>query len=153
MVENLHPNQQMDESPEADRCWEEGLLGTLAETVQELGTLRRLRDHASGEAGRRRFTGGEPGRARGAGIQGGGPEDERKGDSADEEEKECMRRVLRALRELGVSHSDRVAAWREALREWPRVMGNTPPGGSDQQRPYTTGNASTSNFFIEFSGR
>ncbi|GLD53771.1 death domain-containing protein 1 [Lates japonicus] len=66
-------------------------------------------------------------------------EDEGRRRSANEEqvEKECKQKVLEALKELSVFHSERVAAWREALRECAAILNKSPPGGGDQQCPST----------------
>lgn len=117
----MHQNEQMDEAPGEGRG-EDGLLSMLTEAAQELEAVR----------GQRR---GGPGRGGGGATEGGLGE----GMLSEEEEEECMRKVLGALRELSVSHSDRVAEWREAVGECARMLAECPPEGSVQQHPPTTG--------------
>ncbi|XP_031707333.1 death domain-containing protein 1 [Anarrhichthys ocellatus] len=154
MDANLYANKLMDvaKSPHGKRS-EHSLLGMLTETLRRLEAVRRCRDHLNGTVGGKRCTGEEPGSGGGGG---GGGEERRRGSeegmlspeededdieegsgNADEEreERESKRRVLGVLRELSVLHSDRVTAWRGALREWAH---RSPPGGSDQQHPPTT---------------
>lgn len=107
---------------------EHGLLGMLTETTRELDAVRRLRDHHKGESDGKE----EPGGGGGDGMQRGGE------DGAGEE-RECVRKVLEVLKELSVSQSDRMAAWRAALTECAHMLAKPPPGGSDQQRPSTAG--------------
>lgn len=143
-------NKQMDEAESLDgRRREDSLLSMLTETIRELEAVRRLRDHHNG-AMYGRCVREEPGRGGGDGVEEGSgegrlsaaegeKEGEKRGASADEEEKECMQKVLGVLRELSVSHSDRVTAWRGALRECADMLAKPPPGSSDQQHPSTTG--------------
>ncbi|XP_068569977.1 death domain-containing protein 1 [Cebidichthys violaceus] len=149
MDANLHANKLMDEaeSPHGTRS-ERSLLDVLTETLRRLEAVRRCRDHLNGTVGGRRCTGEEPGSGGGEERRRGGEEGmlgpaedeedikERSG-SADEEreERESKRRVLGVLRELSVLHSERVTAWRGALRE---CAHRSPPGGRDQQHPSTT---------------
>lgn len=138
----------MDEAESLDgRRREDSLLSMLTETIRELEAVRRLRDHHNG-AMYGRCVREAPGRGGGDGVEGGSgegrlsaAEGEKEGAaSADEEEKECMQKVLGVLRELSVSHSDRVTAWRGALRECAHMLAKPPPGGSDHhQHPSTTG--------------
>lgn len=114
----MHEAESLDDGRREDR-----LLRALTETARALEAVRRLRDHRKGG----------PGRGGGDAIQGGSGED------GEEEEEECMQKVLGALRELSVSHSDRVAGWREALTECARMLAKCPPEGSVQQHPSTTG--------------
>ncbi|XP_040887748.1 death domain-containing protein 1 [Toxotes jaculatrix] len=151
MDENLHLNEQMDEAESLnDRRREDSLHNTLTETIQAVEADRRPRDHHQETVGMRRRT-GEPGRGAGEEIQRGSEEimlspsdddrqDEGRGRSADEEqvEKECKRKVLGVLTELRVFHSERLRAWREALRECVSMLNESPPGGSDQQYPSPT---------------
>lgn len=122
------------------------LLGVLDESIRVVEGVRRLREHRYGVTGKRRGKTAEAGRGDGGGTQEGskegvsadGEEEDERGAGADEEE-ECVRNVLRALRELSISHSDRVTSWRRALRECARILTECPPGGSKQQPPSTTG--------------
>lgn len=68
-------------------------------------------------------------------------EDEESGRNAGEEkeENECKQKVLGVLRELSVFHSDRVKTWGQVLRECAHMLCYSPPEGSDQQHPSTTG--------------
>ncbi|XP_073330594.1 death domain-containing protein 1 isoform X2 [Pagrus major] len=140
MDENLHLNKQKDEAePLHDRRREDSLLHMLTESIRRLEAVRRRRDHHNGAVGGRRCTREEPGRA-------GREETQREalspaeGEKADE--RECKQKVMEVLRELGVFHSDRVAAWREVLRECAHTLAEPPAGGGDQQHPSTTGTES-----------
>lgn len=113
----MHEAEPLDDGRREDR-----LLRALTETARALEAVRRLRDRRKGG----------PGRGGGDAIVGGSGED-------GGEEEECMQKVLGALRELSVSHSDRVAGWREALRECARMLAKCPPEGSVQQHPSATG--------------
>nr|XP_046237533.1 death domain-containing protein 1 [Scatophagus argus] len=145
MDENLHLRKQMDEAESLDDRRRQGeLLIMLTETIRGLEVVRRHRDHHNGVLGGRRSRTEGPGRDRGEEIQGGGeegmlnPEEgEKGGRNADEgqQEKACKQKALGVLRELSVFHSDRVAAWREALRECACMLAKSPPGGSDQPSP------------------
>ncbi|XP_054457885.1 death domain-containing protein 1 [Anoplopoma fimbria] len=149
MDADLHVNELMDEAESLHgRRSEHSLLNMLTETLRRLGAVRRCRDHHDGTVGGRRCTGEEPGSGGGEEIQRGSEggmlspaqdeeDDEERRGKADEEqeERECKQRVLEALRELSVFHSDRVTAWRGVLGEWAH---RSPPGGSDQQHPSTT---------------
>ncbi|XP_044040854.1 death domain-containing protein 1 [Siniperca chuatsi] len=152
MDANLHANKEMDdaESLHGSRR-EDSLLNMLTETFRGLEAARRCRDHHNGAVGEKRCTEEEPGRGRGEEIQRWSEEgmlspaecekeDEERGRNADEEreEKESKQKVLGALRELSVFHSDRVTAWREVLRECAHMPANSPPGDSDQQHLSTT---------------
>lgn len=121
------------------------LLGVLDESIRALEGVRRLREHRHGATGKRRGKTAEADRGDGGGTQEGSKEgvsangeEEERGAGADEEE-ECVRNVLHALRELSISHSDRVTSWRQALRECARILTDCPPGDSKQQPPSTTG--------------
>lgn len=124
MVKNL--KQQMDKAESAEhRRREDGLLGMLTETTQELDAVRRLRDHHKGEIHGQCMK--EPGGGDGA------------EEGSREEERACTLKILEVLKELSVSQSDRMAAWRGALTECVHMLAAPPPGGSDQQHPSTTG--------------
>ncbi|XP_035805666.2 death domain-containing protein 1 [Amphiprion ocellaris] len=113
---------------EAKRRTEDSLLGVLSETIRELEGVRRRRDPHNVTVGGRRCLGEETQKGSEEGmlsLAGDAQEDER---SVNKEQK-----VLRALRELSVFHSDRLTAWREALREDPSVLIRCPPGGGEQQ--------------------
>ncbi|KAI3376382.1 hypothetical protein L3Q82_016863, partial [Scortum barcoo] len=140
---NLHLNTQMIE---AETLYgrgrtEESLLNVLTETFQGFEAVRRSRSHrrkCTREGGEETQGGSEGGML---GPAGGEEEYEERERNADEEreERECKRRVLGALRELSVFHSDRVTAWREVLRECACMLAKPPPGGRKQQHPSTTG--------------
>ena len=122
---------RMEEAEFLNTYWEEGLLRRLVEAVRELKALRSLRD-------RRLEMKVEGGRGAQDGGGGEGNEEEEAGGSPDEEEEaggspdeeECMRKVLHVLREVSTSHSDRVTAWSEALRECACVLTKPPAEGS-----------------------
>uniref|UniRef100_A0A3Q1HX77 Death domain containing 1 n=1 Tax=Acanthochromis polyacanthus TaxID=80966 RepID=A0A3Q1HX77_9TELE len=119
----------MDEAkPPDDTVAEDSLLGVLTETIQGLEGVRRRRDPHNGTVGGRRSLGEEAQRGSEEGTlspAGDAKEDER---SVNKEQK-----VLQALRELSVFHSDRLTAWREALRAYTSVVISSPPGGNEQQ--------------------
>lgn len=144
MDENLHVNKQMDEAESLhSRTEEDGLPKMIMETTQSTEADR-------GSTGQHMQAAGGPWYA--GEIQGGSEErmlspaeteegDERRGASADGEqvERECKQKVLGVLKEMGVFHSEKVSAWREALRECVSMFNNCPPGGSDQQYASATG--------------
>lgn len=118
----MHQNEQTDEAETpGEGRGEDGLLSMLTEAARELEAVR--------------------GQHRGGGdaTEGGLGEGMLSSAHGDDEEEECMRKVLGALRELSVSHSDRVAEWREAVGECARMLAECPPEGSVQQHPPTTG--------------
>lgn len=134
------------------RQTEDRLLFIFTETIRELEAVRRLRDPCSAAVDGRRCSGEEPGEGEGDGAEGdrgdrrkrgsseGGEEEgEEEGVAADEEERRCMQKVLGVLRELSVSHSERVTAWREALRRCDHMLANWPLGGSNHHHPVTAG--------------
>lgn len=148
MDETLHLSKQMieAETPHGRRR-EDSLLNMLTETLRRLEAVRGSRGHHDGAVGGRRCT-GEGGEEIQRGSEEGTvspAEGEKEGGegrrSADEEreEKECKQKVLGVLRELSAFHSGRVAAWRGVLRECAHMLAKSPPGGSDQQHPPTTG--------------
>lgn len=104
---------------------EDGLLGTLVETVGQLKALRSL-----GEAAVERGGQGGQGGQDGGGGKGGEEEEQAGGGGPDEEE--CIRKAMHVLREVSVSHRDGVSSWREALRECACILATPPPGGSNQ---------------------
>lgn len=120
------------------------LLDVLTGTLRRLEAVRRRRDGHGGTEGGTRGGGEGMQRGREGGMLGPAGDEEDENDAeetrghADEkrEERECERRVLGVLRQLGVFHSDRATAWREVLRERSH---RSPPGGSGQQHPSTTG--------------
>ncbi|KAF0029282.1 hypothetical protein F2P81_018387 [Scophthalmus maximus] len=58
--------------------------------------------------------------------------------SEEQVEEECKQKVLAVLTELSDFHSERLPAWREALRECASALHKSPPGGGDRQyRPAT----------------
>lgn len=122
----MHQNEQMDEAETpGEGQGEGGLLSMLTEAARELEAVR----------GHRR---GGPGRGGGGATEGGLGEG-MLSSAHGEEEEGCMQKVLGALRKLSVSHSDRVAEWREAVGECARMLAECPPEGSVQQHPPTTG--------------
>lgn len=125
----------MDRAESAEhRRREDALLGMLTEATRELDAVRRLRDHREGETHGQRMK--EPGGGGGDGVEEGSGEGmQRRG----EEERERVQKILEVLKELSVSQSGRMAAWRGALSECAHMLAKPPPGGSDQQRPSTTG--------------
>ncbi|XP_056225254.1 death domain-containing protein 1 isoform X2 [Seriola aureovittata] len=149
MDDDLLANKQTDEAESLHGgSEEESLLNMLTETIQGVEADRQSTDHYKQTVGGRRCTGKEPGR--GEEIQRGSEErmlspaedeeeDEEEGEgrgrNTNEEqlEKECKQKVLRVLKELSVFHSERVAAWKEALRECASMLNKCPPGGGDQQ--------------------
>lgn len=128
---------------------EDRLLFMFTETVRELEAIRCLRDPRSAAVDGRRCSAEEPGGVEGNGAEGdrgdrgrrgssdGGEEEE--GVAGDEEERRCMQKVLGVLRELGASHSERVTAWREALRRCAHMLANWPLEGSNHHHPVTAG--------------
>lgn len=126
---------------------EDQLLFMFTETIRELEVVRRLRDPRSAASDGRRCSREEPGGGEGDGAEGGrggssegGEEEgEEEGVAAGEEERRCMQKVLGVLRELSVSHSERVTAWREALRRCAIMLANWPLEGSNHHHPLTTG--------------
>uniref|UniRef100_UPI0037E7576B death domain-containing protein 1 n=1 Tax=Semicossyphus pulcher TaxID=241346 RepID=UPI0037E7576B len=115
----------------------------LAQTVRGLKAVRRCRNHHNEMEGGRKDTGEEDGR--GEEVQRnmqspGMVEEEGGGDTAaeEQEERECQQKVLGALRELSVLHSDRVTAWREVLRDGVHMLAESPAGGSEELHPSTT---------------
>lgn len=128
---------------------EDQLLFMFTETVRELEAIRRLRDPRSAAVGGRRCSGEEPGGVEGDGAEGdrggrrkrGSSEggEEEGGVAGDEEERRCMQKVLGVLRELSASHSERVTAWREALRRCAHMLANWPLEGSNHYHPVTAG--------------
>lgn len=119
---------------------EDGLLRMLVEAVRELTALRSLRDRrldVAVERGRQRGEEGGQG-AQDGGEGKGGEEEEAGGGCPDEEE--CVGKVMHVLREVSISHSDRVTSWREALRECVCILAKSPPEGSNQP-PAPTGDS------------
>ena len=139
----------MDEAePLHGRGMEEALHSSSTEATQGGEAHRSARVHREETVGRRRRTGGGGGEE----TQTGGEErmlgpaeyereDEGRRGSEDELqlEGECRQKVLGVLKELRVFHSERVAAWREALRECACMLSKSPPGGGDQQDASTAG--------------
>lgn len=122
---------------------EDSLLRMLVEAVQELKALQSLRDRRLEVAVERRCQREEEEGGRGAQDGGGGKggeeeEEEAGGGSPDEEE--CIRKVMHVLREVSMSHSDRVTSWREVLRECACILAKSPPEGSNQP-PAPTGHS------------
>ncbi|KAM7377259.1 hypothetical protein PAMA_013854 [Pampus argenteus] len=117
----------------------------LTETTRGLEAVRRSRDHYNGSVGGRRCTGEETEARSEKGICSPAEEETEsevmgRGRSTceEQEEKECKKKVVAVLRELSVFHSNRVAAWREALRECACILIRSPPGAADEQHPSTT---------------
>lgn len=105
---------------------EDSLLITLTETVQQLEGVRTV--------------GGRRGRVVEGMLSPARDGDERGGRSVDEEEEEERKhKVLGVLRELSAFYSDRLSAWREAVRKCASMFNKSSAGGSDQQRPATPG--------------
>ncbi|XP_068164233.1 death domain-containing protein 1 [Antennarius striatus] len=150
MDENLHQTERTDELKSLDgRRKEDSLLITLAETIRGLEAVRHDRRHQDGAG--RKHSGEGPGGCEGMETPGGGEEgmlspaerekkdDERGGSVEDEcKEKGYKQEVLRVLRELGLLHSDRLMAWREAFGKCSRMLGVSPAGGENEQHPSTT---------------
>lgn len=117
-----------------------GLLGMLVEAVRELKALRSLRDRrleVRVERGCQRGEQGGRGAQDGGGGEGGEEEEEEAGGGSPGEE-ECIWKALHVLREVSISHSDRVSSWREALRESACILATSPPEGSNHP-PAPTG--------------
>lgn len=111
---------------------EDGLLGTLVETVGQLKALRSLGE-AVVERGRQRGgQGGQGGQDGGGGKGGGEEEEEEQAGGGGPDDEECIRKAMHVLREVSVSHWDGVSSWREALRECACILATPPPGGSNQ---------------------
>uniref|UniRef100_UPI003AACD8C8 death domain-containing protein 1 n=1 Tax=Centroberyx gerrardi TaxID=166262 RepID=UPI003AACD8C8 len=142
----------MDEAgPHHGRSREDSLLNMLVETIRGLEAVRRSRTRQNG-----RRTGEEPSRGEGGQVEIGGeggmvspPGSERESEGmgggrrsseGERREKECEQKVLGVLRELSAVHSDRVSAWREAVRASACMLTSSPPGGSDQLHPPITDN-------------
>lgn len=149
MDANLHVNKETDETPRGTRS-DDSLLEALTETIWGLKAVKP-RDLDKNEAvGGRRYKGGEPRRNGEEDTQRRSDEgtlspaeddkeDEGRESTDEEQVKECKKKVLRALRELSVFHSDRVRAWRKALRECGCMFNTSPPEGSCQQQSTTAG--------------
>ncbi|XP_026208460.1 death domain-containing protein 1 isoform X2 [Anabas testudineus] len=147
MDANLHVNKETDETPRGTRS-DDSLLEALTETIWGLEAVKP-RDLDKNEAvGGRRYKGGEPRRNGEEDTQRRSDEgtlspaeddkeDEGRESTDEEQVKECKKKVLRALRELSVFHSDRVRAWRKALRECGCMFNTSPPEGSRQQQSTT----------------
>ncbi|TNN29548.1 hypothetical protein EYF80_060304 [Liparis tanakae] len=141
MEAHLHADELMDEAECLQGSQRElGLLDVLTETLRRLEAAGRRRDRHGGTRGGGEGTqrGSEGGMLSPAGDEEDEKDAEETRGHADEkrEERESERRVLGVLRQLSVFHSDRVTAWREVLRARSH---RSPPGGSDQQHPTTTG--------------
>lgn len=108
---------------------EDRLLCTLTEAIRELEAVSLLQSPCGrGADGRRRL-----------GEELHEEDDEGGVDAAAGAERRCMQKVLVVLKELSISHTVRVAAWRDALRDWALVLANRPPGGSKHQHQLTNG--------------
>lgn len=132
---------RMEEAESLNALREDGLLRTLVEAVRKLKALRSFRDHHLEVAvGRECQRGEEGGRGAqdGGGGKGGEEVEEAEGRSPDEEE--CIWKVMHVLREVSVSHSDRVTSWGKALRECSCILAKSPPEGSNQP-PAPTGDS------------
>lgn len=106
---------------------EDRLLCTLTEAIRELEAVSLLQSPCGrGADGRRRL--GEESH-----------EEDDKVDAAAGAERRCMQKVLVVLKELSISHTVRVAASRDALRDCAHVLANRPPGGSKHQHQLTNG--------------
>ncbi|XP_062240528.1 death domain-containing protein 1 [Platichthys flesus] len=140
----------MDEAQSLhDGGMEEALHSSSIETTRAGEADRSSRVRPEETVGRRRCTGGGGGEE----TQTGGEErmlgpaeyEGRRGrDDELQLEEEWKQKVLGVLRELRVFHSERVAAWREALRECACMISRSPPGGGDQQDASTAGAGSES---------
>ncbi|KAM9425722.1 death domain-containing protein 1 [Pholidichthys leucotaenia] len=121
----------------------DSLLIMLTETIQWLKGVRHCRDHHNGARGEKKCfreeirRGSEASHLSPAGDERG---DKGRGRDDDEEEKEYKMKALGVLRDLSVFHSDRLTAWREALRECVPMLDKSPPRGPDQPHPSATEN-------------
>ncbi|XP_062300443.1 death domain-containing protein 1 [Scomber scombrus] len=145
MDNHLHLSKQIDECPH-EETREDSLLNMLTDTIRGLEAVTFSTDHYNGTVGGRRCIGEETE----TGIEEGmhsPAETESEGmgrrKSADEEqqEKDCKKKSLAVLREVSVFHSNRVTAWREALRDCACILNKYPPGGANQHHQTTTDNA------------
>lgn len=122
----------MEEAESLDTHREVGLLRMLVEVARKLKALQSLRGRCLEVAAERGRGAQDEGRGKGS------EEEEEGGGSPDEEE--CIWKVLHVLREVSISHSDRVTSWREALRECACILAKSPPEGSNQP-PAPTGDS------------
>ncbi|XP_053199071.1 death domain-containing protein 1 [Scomber japonicus] len=147
MDNHLHLSKQIDECPHGETR-EDSLLNMLTDTIRGLEAVTFSTDHYNGPVGGRRCIGEETETEIEEGMHSPAEtvtesEGMERGKSADEEqqEKECKKKALGVLREVSVFHSNRVTAWREALRDCACILNKTPPGGANQQHQTTTDNA------------
>lgn len=111
--------------PEGARQNEDRLLCTLTEAIRELEAVS-LPQSLCGR-------GAEGGRRCGEEMQDG------RVAASTEAERRCIQKVMVVLKELSISHTVRVAAWRDALRHCVRMLASEPLGGSKLQHPLTDG--------------
>ncbi|XP_053272669.1 death domain-containing protein 1 [Pleuronectes platessa] len=128
---------------------EDALHSSSTETTQGGEADRSARVHQEETVGRRRCTGGGGGEEAQTGGEERmlGPAEYEGRSGRDDElqlEEECKQKVLGVLRELRVFHSERVAAWREALTECACMLSRSPLGGGDLQDASTSGAGSNS---------
>ena len=143
MDNHLHLSKQIDECPHGETR-EDSLLNMLTDTIRGLEAVTFSTDHYNGPVGGRRCIGEETETEIEEGMHSPAEtvtesEGIERGKSADEEqqEKECKKKALGVLREVSVFHSNRVTAWREALRDCACILNNSPPGGANQQHQTT----------------
>lgn len=114
--------------PAVARQSEDLLLCTLTETIRDLEASVGPRGPRGKGADGGRRSGEESHEEEDRGAAGGGGAESR-----------CVQKVLLALRELSISHTVRVAAWRDALAECAHMLAQRPPGGSNNQHQMTNG--------------
>lgn len=115
--------------PVGARQSEDQLLCTLTEALHELEAVSVLQS------------------PNGRGADGGKPSGEEMHEekhggvaAAIGAERRCMKKVLVVLKQLSISHTVRVAAWRDALSQCVRMLANQPQGGSKHQHEHSKGN-------------
>lgn len=127
--------------PVGARQSEDHLLCTLTEAMRELEAVSVLQSP--------RGRGAEAGRHCGEEMH----EEEHGGvTAASGAERRCMQKVLVVLKELSISHTERMAAWSDALSQCVRMLANQPQGGSKQQHQGTDGTEAFFESNIRFPG-
>lgn len=122
---------------------EDRLLCTLTEAIREIEAVSLLQSPCG-----RGADGGRPCGEEVHEEQDGGAA------AASGTERRCLQKVLVVLKELSISHTVRVAAWRDALRQCVQMLANQPLGGSKHQHQLTDGTeaflgATTDSLFLK----
>lgn len=107
---------------------EDCLLWTLTEAMRELEAVSLLHSCCGRGADERRRCGDGMHEEQDGGVA-----------AATGAQRRCMQNILVVLKELSVSHTVRVAAWRDALLQCVHVLANQPLGGSKHQPQLTDG--------------